>query len=370
MEDKKKILIVAAAYHPVISPRSFRAFELSKELARRGHEVKVVTRHRDYDYQTLGRDRGIKVEMMSRSRLPAFDNHRNRAFSLISRLISRVLVMLIEYPNIELMFKVNRVLKRESNFDLLITIAVPYPVHWGAALARKRSHRIARIWVADCGDPYFNTLDSFKRFFYFRFIDRWYSRKPDYITIPHEGAREGYLPEIQPKIRIIPQGFNFSLAESSDPDPDNSVPTFAYAGGFIPGSRDPGPLFQYLTSLDVPFKFLLFTRHAHMIEKYIPALEGKLVISDYISRDQLMKVLPTMDFLINIDNNATMFSPSKLIDYAITGRPILNIDKNFTGNELLAFLKGDYSNRIIVKDLEEYQISNVVSRFLELDVGG
>jgi len=369
MEDKKKILIVAAAFHPVISPRSFRAFELSKELARRGHDVQVVTRHRDYDYQALDRDWGIKVEMMSRSRLPAFDSHRNRAFNLISRIINRVLVLLIEYPNIELVFKVNRVLKKKSDYDLLITIAVPYPVHWGAALARKGSHRIARTWVADCGDPYFNTLDSFKRLFYFRFVDKWYSKKPDYISIPHEGAREGYHPAVRQKIRIIPQGFNFSLDETSDPGPVNEVPTFAYAGGFIPGSRDPGPLFQYLSGLDMPFRFLLFTKHAHMIEKYIPALEGKVEISDYIPREQLMELLPTMDFLINIDNNAAVFSPSKLIDYAITGRPILNIDKNFTGTELLTFLNGNYSDRMIIKDISRYQISNVATRFLELDVG-
>jgi len=370
MNDKKKIIIVAAAFHPVLSPRSFRAIELSKELARRGHEVLVVTRHRDFDYETLGRDWKMEVERMSPSRLPKFENYRNRVFSLFSRIVTRILVLLFEYPNIELMFKVNRVLKKKSDYDMLITIAVPYPVHWGAALARKKRHRIATTWVADCGDPYFNTLDSFKRPFYFRYIDRWYCKKPDYISIPHEGAREGYLPEVRNKIRIIPQGFNFNLEDTLKADPENPVPTFAYAGGFIPGSRDPGPLFQYLSKLDMSFRFLLFTKHAHMIQKYNPFRKGELEISDYIPREKLMEILKTMDFVINIDNNAAVFSPSKLIDYAITGRPILNIDKNFSGEELLAFLKGDYSNRMIIEGLDKYHISNVATRFLELNVGG
>jgi hypothetical protein len=370
MTNRRSILLVAAAFYPVITPRSFRATELAKELVKKGHHVTVITKYREFGYDALAQEWNMRIEMLGPSRLPVFNISGKGLIGFVNRLMNRILFILFEYPNIELMFQVSRALRKRSHYDMLITIAVPYPVHWGAALARKRSDRIARTWVADCGDPYFNTLDSFKKPFYFKFLDRWYSKKADYITVPFEGAIQGYPAEVRHKIRIIPQGFDFNLEKRSDTGPLNEVPTFAYAGGFIRGSRDPDPLFRFLITLRRPFKFFLFTKHSHMIEQYMEPLGGRLIISDYIPREELMGLLSKMDFLINIDNNATHCSPSKLIDYAIAGRPIMNVDSNFDGKELLAFLNRDYSGRMVIPDIERYHISNIARSFLELDGSG
>ena len=73
-----------------------------------------------------------------------------------------------------------------------------------------------------------------------------------------------------------------------------------------------------------------------------------------------------MDFLINFDNNTTLNIPSKLIDYAILNRPVLNIDKSFTNEDLLAFLKRDYTKRMHLPDPEQYHIKSVAKLFLDL----
>ena len=37
-----------------------------------------------------------------------------------------------------LIWKENKVLKQEKGYDLLISIAVPHPIHWGVAMAREK----------------------------------------------------------------------------------------------------------------------------------------------------------------------------------------------------------------------------------------
>ena len=73
-----------------------------------------------------------------------------------------------------------------------------------------------------------------------------------------------------------------------------------------------------------------------------------------------------MDFLINFDNNTTLNVPSKLIDYSITGRPVLNIKKEFSAESVTNFLQGNYSDRMQLPDPICYHIRIVSGQFLEL----
>ena len=73
----------------------------------------------------------------------------------------------------------------ETGYDLLISVAVPYPIHWGIARIRTKGNKMGKIWVADCGDPYYGCkTDSFKKMFYFKYIEKWFCRKTDYISVP------------------------------------------------------------------------------------------------------------------------------------------------------------------------------------------
>lgn len=49
----KKILIVSYFFYPESVPRSFRTFELAKELAKKGSSVTVYIPNYDYDYTEL-----------------------------------------------------------------------------------------------------------------------------------------------------------------------------------------------------------------------------------------------------------------------------------------------------------------------------
>jgi hypothetical protein len=367
MNEKRNILLVSNGFYPEISPRSYRATELAKEFCRQGHSIVVISKYRDFDYSDFLSKYDMTIKMWSKSKLPKVPVSKNNTLSFLGRALSRILLTFFEYPAIEDMFKVKQILRKENGYDMMISFAVPYPVHWGVAWSRSEKHTIANKWVADCGDPYMgDVLDSFRKPFYFGYLEKKFCRRADFISIPVWSAKPGYYSEFHHKIKIIPQGFDFDLVVRKEKQPDKKCSEFAYAGGFLQGIRDPGLLMQFLLKIDLPFKFHVFTDQPDLLSGYKKALNGKLVVSDYIPREDLLKRLSKMDFLINFDNNTKLNIPSKLIDYAILGIPVLNIDKSFNIETLMSFLKRDYKGRMILPDPEQYNIKNVVQLFMDL----
>jgi hypothetical protein len=102
-----------------------------------------------------------------------------------------------EPSKIELFFKVKNALRKykPGTFEKLISIAFPYPVHWGVAAIwdKKRSeNNPAKLWIADCGDPYMlQENDTFTPVFYFGWVEKWFCKKIDYLSVPTE---KSYIP--------------------------------------------------------------------------------------------------------------------------------------------------------------------------------
>ena len=367
-----KILIVSRSFFPEISPRSFRTTELVKELYRQGHEVVFYTFKNDDYHLEFENKYNVTIKDLGQLRLKSvpLDGYRGISY-LLRRIISRVLLMLFEYPMIELLWKVSSALKSEKDYHLLISIAVPFPVHWGVAKARNKKNPIAKVWVADCGDPYMgDTNDSFRKLFYFKYVEKWFCRKADYISVPRIEMKINYYSEFHHKIIEIPQGFNFEeLKFNQKRLTKNVVPTFAFAGGFFKGKRDPSAFMQFLCSVDSAFKFIVYTETPSMILPFKEKLGKKMEIRKYIPREELLPILNTMDFLINIGYDPAVQSPSKLIDYHLSGRPVLSFNSDFNEADRLhfnEFLVKDYKNQLIFKDMDKFNISNVARQFVEL----
>ena len=362
--DKKKVLIVSAVFYPGISPRSMRSTELAKEFARQGHEVHIYIPDTGFDYSGFLKENPVQIKSLGKLVYKEVQLKGNKLCLLIRRGLRRALGLLFEYPGIELMFKVSKQLKKERGFDMLISIAVPFTVHWGVARARSKRNRIADTWVADCGDPYMgDTTDSFRKPFYFKYIEKWFSRKADFITIPFEGARTAYYQEFHHKISVIPQGFRLDEVKLPEYKKKTTYPVFAYAGGFIPGKRDPRRLLDFLSETNVKFQFIVYTSMQSLLLPYKKALSENLVISEYIPREELLGILSGMDFLLNFDNNTHTQLPSKLIDYAITGRPVFNIASDTDFSVLMEFFQGNYAGKMDLAPPGDYDIRTVVKKF-------
>lgn len=363
----KRILLASAAFYPEISPRSFRATELAKEFSRQGHYVKVITLDRGTTQHEFCRQHGIQLKVLTPRTFPTWD--AGGMGSLPKRILRRLLLQLAEYPDIELYFKYAQALKQESGYDLLISFAVPYPVHWGVARARSARHKIARVWVADCGDPYMgNTVDSFRKMFHFKFVEKWFCAKADFLAITHLDMRDHYYPEFHDKIKEIPQGFNFESDQKNLPlYQPHPVPTFAYAGTFIPGLRDPRPLLNYLNSLSTSFRLFLFTTTPELVKPWVESSRGRMELRPVIPREELLPQLAAMDFLLNISYDIKVQSPSKLVDYYLVNRPVLSLQSGQVDIELVGkFLAGDYSGQFRFEHYDRFRIEAVARQFISL----
>lgn len=368
--DKKKILIVCKAFYPENSPRSFRATELAKEFSRQGHEVTVLTQERDFDYSEFLKE--YKINLKSYGKL-TFKHLTRSDWKLVGdwkRKFGRLLYMLANYPEIEIMGKLKKALKSEGGYDLMVSVATPHPVHWGVAWARTENHPIARTWVADCGDPFMGlTLESFRFPLYFGYLEKWFCRKANYLTVPTEGAISAYYPEFHHKIKVIPQGFNFEEVELANSEIIHQVPTFAYAGGISSqGVRNPHKIIQYLLDKELDFQFHIYATNGHeFLKPYLERAPDQIILHEAKPRKSLLYELSKMDFLLNLDNGVSQQKPSKLIDYALTNRPILNVRGEAPDFELIDnFLKKDYTGRLEIPNINDFHIKKVTSGFLAL----
>ncbi len=360
-----KILIISGSFYPIIAPRSFRTTELVKELSRKGNNVTLYIPKDGIDRDDLEKEYGFSIQYYERPK----DKLINSKSKLVY-FIERCMVHGFAYPDISILRTLKSSLKNEKNdYDLLITIAAPHAIHWTIGKMYKSGRRLAKTWVADCGDPYMlgGTL-SVQHPFYFKYIEKLWCRECNYIAVPTEGAINGYYPEFKDKIRVISQAFNFEEIERVQ-YVKNEVPTFVYSGSIWNGSKDPKPFLDFLTQIPQDFRFYVYTKDVHVLDSYKEIFKEKLIVSPFIPRLELIKKLSSMDFLVHFEFHTSVQTPSKLIDYSLSGRPILavNVKRIETDKDMIMqFLSGDYSKQYIVKDMSRYDIHNVAQQFMDL----
>lgn len=367
--EPKKILITTNGFYPDISPRSFRATELAKELVRQGHQVSVLTHPRPGCAEFCAQH-GIIFKDLGMITWPAVAIKGSGIIRLFRRVLARFSSLLLEYPFIQIIPLMKKALKGENGYDLLISVAVPYPIHWGVAAMRTARHPIAKIWVADCGDPYMGQEnDTFKPPFYFGWLEKKFCRKADFITVPTQAAIGGYYPEFRSKIRVIPQGFRFEdVVPHQEPLPQDKI-VFGYGGMFIPGRRDPSEFLSYLNTLDpsIRFEFHVYTTTPHLVAPFVDASHGRIQLKPIVDRATLLAQMSQMHFVVNFENVGSTQTPSKLIDFAIIQKPILSIKYGALNTQVVdEFFHGNYQNALVLDNVDQYRIENVAQAFLSL----
>lgn len=358
-----RILIVSGFFYPQLTPRAFRTTELVKRFCELGHDVSVYFPKCDNDYSAFISKYPVRIIQYPK----IVEKRRFVGIPIIDRIVFRILNQFFNYPdgrNIKPLF---RLLKHEAGYDLLITIAMPHSVHWAMGKVYEKGNKVADCWVADCGDPFMLAeTGSFRPPFYFKHLETRWCRQCNYISVPTKQSLGGYYPVFRNKIQVIPQGFDYSGIKRKE-YVRHTIPTMAYSGSLIPGKRDLRLILDVLIKNNADFVFHVYTSQKELFEPYKNLLGCKLHLHDYIPREELIEELSRMDFLVNLDNGITVQTPSKLIDYALTGRPILSLNSNCINvDRLESFLKGDFSEQFVVEDIEQYDIRIVAQQFLNL----
>ncbi|MEE1419917.1 MAG: hypothetical protein U0J91_09420, partial [Alistipes ihumii] len=149
----------------------------------------------------------------------------------------------------------------------------------------------------------------------------------------------------------------------------HAKPVFAYAGRFYERIRDPKFFFDFLATLDTDFRFDLYVNYLdpcfrEMIREAQGRVTGEIALHDPLPREKLIERLSQADFVVNFDNATSNATPSKLIDYAMSGRPILSFnERTFDPEGFRAALSGDYSAQVKGIDLSQYDIRRIADRF-------
>lgn len=196
------------------------------------------------------------------------------------------------------------------------------------------------------------------------FEDMW-CKECDYITVPTEESYKGYYEQYWGKIRVIPQGFDFTKTPIAEYR-QNEVPTFLYTGAIYPGVRDPHSFMDYLLKYDKPYKFIMMIR-TPLEEKYIKESKGQIEYVVGKGRTDVIWASSKADFLINIPNQNSIQTPSKLIDYGISKRPVLDVENDFVDDTIFKeFINRDYHRQRIIGSIDKYRIENVAVQFLSL----
>ncbi|TCI25135.1 hypothetical protein EVJ32_11580 [Exiguobacterium sp. SH5S4] len=356
----KKILMVSHWYYPKSVPRAFRATALVEELKRRGYNVDLIIG--DYrikvesnKYENFKNELQIKnTKTNQKKKYSSFFGKAQKIFNYF--LGERFLFSsgFFLYKKIE-----------PDKYDVVISIGLPFYIHLITSLKIKKKKET--MFIGDWSDPFYGIKDI-SLAFYFKKIQKNICNKFDYNIIPTEKSRD-YFREYSPEnqIKVIPQGFNFKKTLLCNYE-KNSVPTFGYAGIFYKKIRNPKFFLEYLTSLDRDFKFIIYTNlHGEMYEdvliEYKKKLGAKLQLEEMIEREDCIKELSKMDFLINFENGNTEQIPSKIIDYKLSQRPIMSFKHDLIPEQTIhAFLNGDYSEELEV-DISKFDIDIVVDQF-------
>lgn len=380
-----KILIITYYFFPEITPRAFRAFELAKEFSRLGHDVSIIIPSCNFNYKDLELEYNVKVIQVNHGffiaknkhnklKLLANSSRKNYIALFIRKAIKKVFYgIYMSGYSFEYFFQVYKFLSSDKNkYNLALSIGLPMSPHFGLALARKFNEISADTCIADYGDPFSFNQNGTANFFH-RAIERFIINQFEYITLPIENAKVAFEKfKVSEKIKIIPQGLDFSKTKISEYK-NEKIHRFAYAGIFYKDTREPSILLNYLCEITDDFFFVLYTDiddlgNMEFINPYINKLGSKLVIKDFVPREECIYELSKFDFLINQDWLNKIQSPSKLIDYTLTKRPVFSFNQNeFDEKRFDKFLSGDYPvDSFPSIDLSHYDIRIVASKFLSL----
>jgi hypothetical protein len=324
----KKILIVTHWFYPHQVPRAFRSYELYLQLIREGYDVDVIVSKDKIFLSNHNQSKLQKNTIKS-------NKHNKFKLSKLYELTRKIFLYFIGelYFISRRKFVVNELSKININdYESVIVITLPFYTAYYVSKTFKNIRKLNKFrgkFILDIGDPFYGYQT--KRAFYFKYIQKKVFDFFDYITIPIEDAVPYYREYVEEeKIRILPQAFDLSHIDLYEYK-KNVNPTFAFAGSFYEDIRNPEKLFEYLIDLNDDFTFIIYCNlNSIETEKIINPMKDKLdkrfVFKDYIPREKLIKELSKMDFLINLENLSGTQSPSKLIDYGLTKRPIISIN--------------------------------------------
>jgi len=365
---RTKILIISYSYYPHSTPRAFRWTALAEYWALQGYSVDVisckrpgmavsevrngVSIHRSSDPMRL-----IKNQATARGSNGGREPTSLRRKRLVSKLRRWLLFVgesvwkATRWPDYACFWipfacaSASRLTKNKT-FDILITVSHPFSSHIVGYFLYLKNKKIP--WICDIGDPFSFATDTPVNF------GRLYSRlnlkaekgiltSAKAVTVTNEQAARKYVSDlgiIKDKIKTIPPllSLDYALIEKARTaitlKPTRCrIVKFVFLGALYRGIRNPEYLLKLLKEIANRQGRPTFQMHfwggvgecREDFDGHSDAQGKWLFVHDSVVRPEIGAVMAEADVLVNISNVTNYQLPSKLIEYAAFGKPILNI---------------------------------------------
>ena len=396
-----KLLVIAYEFPPSPSPQSLRWMYLSRELARLGHEVHVLTAdipvgtvslacpdgvvvHRSF----AGPVRGLLAWLARRKQMPPMAAAANQADAVpISpqpsrlnwkgRLVERFqrVANWVLFPDLRGEWKWSakrslRTLLDQVRPDIVISSHEPATTLELALAVRGGNAK----WVADIADPVLAAYTPRRWHWRSWRLEAATWKKADLLLLTNEHAAEllaGRHGQRRQPWRIVPQGFDDALPAPMD-GRHKSRPKveFLYTGSFYQ-FRAPDE-FLHAVAMVPGVRLSIASRTVPaVVEQFAAKHPEQIRLLGFLDHRQVLQAQRKADILVNIANADATQVPGKFNEYLGAARPVLHVAADKGQDMIAAFLARTGRGWAVENDREKIagQLSVLVSARGEVNFG-
>ena len=378
-----RILIITAWYFPFTHPRPHRWTALAEHWASLGHSVHVVTAKQRMAPVSSTRN-GVRIHRVGFDAPKEFFYFLRGDKAARGRVgapvrapgpLERVAFFLykkiwknIRFPDDACVWywpakrKIRSLMEGEG-MDIVLSVSLPFT---GQLLGRATHRRYPTVpWMADIGDPF--SFDGFplnNRFLFGRLnrrLERSILEEADRVVVTTASAKARYEREFGPDavrhLHVIPPLLHPppdrlpAAAKAVAPLP-NKV-KIGYFGALYAPVRTPDAFLKLLEEtlehLPAAKEYLEVHFYGEIFPEFYAALRRQPLIRLHglRSREEARTAMSQMDLLLNIGNQTDFQLPSKAVDYAAAGKPVINL--SYTAEDAFADFWGDREGLLTLK---------------------
>lgn len=343
----KSLLAVSWWFPPLLGPRSIQVAKGLDQLAKKGWQITVVTTdQRNLPFGIARDERLVEVYCKDLNIVRETSPWQTPFHQALGKALPGTTPL--PDPQIHWASKAMRELPDRldpGSFDAILSFGQPWAVH---LLAERIAERSSSPWLAFFSDPwadnpYYRKLSTGQRARMLKMENKVISAA-DKLVFTNEPTVElvmqKYSVSTKAKAKVVPHGFDPQLEDKLPQikfDKNPAKLTLLHLGA-IYGIRSPQTLFQSLELLkrspqvfgDLDLVFVgAVSRKSHWqkmisemgLEKLV-RFEGRVAYLESLAIGKQADVLVTLDAP---SNEASVFLPSKLVEYLALGRVILGI---------------------------------------------
>lgn len=353
------LLIITHSYAPDRTPRAFRWSAIAEYWVAKGDRIDVVATGRDGDPALVVRN-GVNVHRVGEGAMGKlrrlFGGKRTtpgagRGFIATSRASAAKVLYdatwrRVYWPDHAMLWYLPALaeakrLCRTHPYDGMITVSHPFTGHL-VGLSLKREFPELR-WIADIGDPFsldgsvpFNNPALYRGLN--KRVDAKVYQRSDAVSVTVEGCRAALasaFPVSAGKTQVIPP--LLSLTPSCDatdtPLGKNGTIDLVYLGVLYADIRPPDALLALFAAMHARNDSLRLHFFGDIQDcgdafaRYRPLMNTAIFVHGAVPHETAGAIMSKADVLVNIGNDTPFQLPSKLVEYASAGRPILNIGR-------------------------------------------